>query len=638
MKILSVSPIVRGVLRDTLTYFSKETVPVGALIEVPILSREVPALVLEVKDATTIKSTIKSSDYAMRKITRVRARYVWNDAFLKATEETARYGAQALGETLLALTPKAILDAHISGQLQNVERKASPGKKFRLLAIQNDTKTRLESYQRLVRESFVKEESVFISAPTVDDVERLARELGHGIPEFTFSFHSGTGKKKMLERWSKAIKEKHAILVVGTPQYLSLPRKFKTIVLDEENSRSWKTLLRPLIDTRIFAESYARYTGSTLIFGASILRPEIHKRIEAGEIEEWHRVARRVLSPVITTIVDPREEEKYIKETMGRRTFQVLSEKIREQIGQAVASGERIVLISARKGLAPLVACGDCGAILRCKNCENPLVLHKRDSNTRVFSCHACGLVRVPEASEHETCPECGGWRLEGLGIGTERINEEVFKYFPKAPCFIFDGDRVTTHTEAKKLVTQFEKSEGGILIGTPMAIPYLNTTEYASIVSIDSLFSIPDFRMNERVFALILGLREKVTKTLLIQTRANDTTFFKQIALGDLASFTKSELAIRKSFSYPPYGTMIKITLRGRKNEIPFEMERLRNFLVEYAPLPPQTMSREPKKVFRMHTIIKLKENVWIDEKLLVKLRALPRQFTVEVNPSHLL
>jgi len=638
MKILSVAPIVRGVLRDNLTYFSKETVPVGAMIEVPVLSREIPALVLGVKEATAIKSTIKTSDYAMRKIARVKPRYVWNDAFLRSAEETARSGAQALGETLLALTPKAILDAHLAGQLENVERKMLDKKQFRLLAIQNDTKTRMESYQRLVRESFVKDESVFISAPTVDDVERLARELGHGISEYTYALHSGISKRRMLEKWKNALKEKHAILAIATPQYLSLPRRFATVVLDEEHSRSWKTLSRPFIDTRIFAENYARHMGSTLIFGAPILRPETHKRIGDGEIEEWHRIARRVLSSVTAIIIDPRKEEKSIKEKTGKRTFQILSQKIREQLKEAVSSGEHIVLISARKGLAPIVACADCGAVVRCKKCESPLVLHKRDGDKMVFSCHSCGLVRAPENGEHEVCSECKGWRLEGLGIGTERINEEVFKYFPKAPCFVFDGDRVTTRSQAKKLLVQFEKSKGAILIGTPMVIPYLATTEHASVVSIDSLFAIPDFRMNERVFALVLALREKVTKTLFIQTRANDTAFFKQAALGDLASFTKSELAVRKLFSYPPYGTIIKITLRGRRAEIPFEMERLRSYLAEYAPISPKTMSREPKKVFRMHTILKLKEGVWIDDKLLAKLRALPRQFSVEVNPNHLL
>ena len=638
MKIFSVAPIVHGVLRDTLTYFSKETVPIGAVIEVPILSREIPALVLDVKEATTVKSTIKTSDFSMRKISRVKPLFIWNDAFLKAAEETARYCAQALGETLLVVTPRVILDAHIEGQLENIDKKSFVKKRCHLLAIQNDTKARFESYQRLVRESFVKNESVFISAPTLEDVERISKELSHGIAEYTYVFHSGISKKRILEKWKNAIKEKHAILVIGTPQYLSLPRRFATIVLDEEHSRSWKTLSRPFVDMRIFAENYVKHSGNTIIFGAPILRPEIHKRIEDGEIEEWHRVARRVLTTATTTIVDPREEEKNIKENTGKRTFQILGEKIREQLKESTDAGEHVVLISARKGLIPLVVCSDCGATVRCKECKNPLVLHKRDGDKRIFSCHACGHVRAPEDGEHEICSECGGWKLEGLGIGIERINEEVFKYFPKAPCFIFDGDRVTTRSKAKKLLLQFEKTSGAILIGTPMAIPYLPEIEHASIISVDSLFAIPDFRMNERIFALILALREKVSKTLLIQTRLDDTTFFKQAALGDLASFTKNELAVRKIFSYPPYGTIVKITLRGRRAEIPFEMERLRSFLAEYAPISPKTMSREPKKVFRMHTILKLKEGVWVDEKLLAKLRALPRQFSVEINPNHLL
>jgi primosomal protein N' len=251
------------------------------------------------------------------------------------------------------------------------------------------------------------------------------------------------------------------------------------------------------------------------------------------------------------------------------------------------------------------------------------------------------------------------GWRLEALGIGIERIQEEVKKYFPHATRFVFDGDSIKTPTHARRLITEFEKTNTekgsgkypGILIGTPMAIPHVSTVDHVAIVSIDSLFAIPDFRMNERIFALILALREKTIHTLLVQTRTDDTTLVEHALDGDLASFMHNEQALRKVFSYPPYGTIIKITLRGKKLEIPSEINRLKEFLSEYQPIAPNTMSRdttkifqrktyagEPKNMFRMYVILKLKEGLWVEEKLLAKLRALPPQFTVEVNPDHLL
>lgn len=658
MQIITVAPVVRGVLQGELSYFSKEVLAVGMVVVVPVRNREVPAIIIDSREVSDAKEAIKSSDFAIRKITRAKPRRIWTPSFLKAIEETANFSVQKLGETLLALTPKTVLNAHIDGTLDEPSTTVHKNH-FEILAIQGDTKTRLESYQRLVRESFVHHESVFICLPTEDDVERVAEELGHGIEDYTFVFHSGVSKKRILERWQKAISEKHAILVVGTAQYLGLPRNLKTIVLDEEHSHAWKMMARPLLDLRVFVENYARANKSTLIVGGAILRAETHARIADGTIGEFDRITSHTLGTAKTAIIDPRVEEKNVRENTGKRDMVVLTKELRELLVAAHDQKERVFLLAARKGLSPITSCGDCGTLVRCPECDTPLVIHKKESGKdakRIFVCHGCGLTRVPEDNANETCPKCGSWRLQGVGIGIDRIEEEVSAIFPNTPLFILDGDRAKTRTQAKKIIAQFEKSAGGILVATPMAISLLDTVEHTAIVSIDSLFAIPDIRMSERIFALVLALREKTTKTLLIQTRADDTTIFEQALQGDLAQFTENELALRKAFSYPPYGTIIKITLRGKRADLAPEMDRLKTFLAEYSPIVPGTMAREPKNIFRMHMILKLTpletgshcepsrsltgqaEEVWPNKTLLAKLRALPPQFTIEVNPDHLL
>lgn len=645
MQIITVAPIARGGLKEHLTYFTKNPVEVGALVVVPIRSREVPALVLDIREVSDMRSAIKLSDYAVRKITRARPRRVWNNAFLKATEDTASFFAQSLGETLLTLTPKAIVDAHIANKIDDTEAsiKIKPSK-TQLLAIQMSYNDRVQAYRGLIRESFVRHESVFLCLPTEIDVLRISEELRRGIEDYTFILHGTLSKKRVLESWKSALESKHGVLVISTPQYLSLPRYFKTIILDEEHSRSWKTIMRPQIDMRVFAENYAWNAGSTLIFGAPILRPETQKRIHEGMIKEFVHVSSHSYKDLCTKIIDPRIEEKTIKEQTGKRTIQILSEKIRILIKSAQEKKENIVLISARKGLSPITVCGDCGTLVRCPECETPLVIHKKEPsgqgepNMRIFSCHACGFMRIPEDGAHESCVNCGGWRLEALGIGIGRIEEEVIALFPHTPRLVFDGDHVKTRTQARKLIERFEKTRGSILIATPMVIPYLSSTEHAAIISIDSLFAIPDFRMNERIFALVLALRERTSQTLFIQTRADDTTLLKQAIAGDLYAFTENELVLRKTFHYPPYGTIIKITLLGKKNYMREEMERLKNFLVQYSPITPLAMSRDTRGLFRMHCIIKLPNNTWPNIALIDKLRVLPSQFTVEVNPDNLL
>ena len=153
---------------------------------------------------------------------------------------------------------------------------------------------------------------------------------------------------------------------------------------------------------------------------------------------------------------------------------------------------------------------------------------------------------------------------------------------------------------------------------------------------------------MNERIFALILSLREKSKTSLTIQTRTDDVTIIEYALQGRLAEFIELELSLRKTFSYPPYGTIIKITVRGDKDVVPTEIEHLKDLFPEYTPLIPRTMSRDTgisakktwgkHEMYRMHAIIKLPHDVWPNTSIFAKLRALPPHFTVEINPEHLL
>lgn len=636
MYLLTVAPITRGVLKGALSYFSKEPHPTGQVVFVPIQRREVPALVITSQEVSDAKSSIKTSGYALRKISSSQSICVWDDAFIRAAEETARFHAVGLGETLLTLTPQTTLNAYLSGTLTSDIHTNKYPQAPAPVAIQGDTNTRMESYQRLVRESFVHGKSVFLCVSSPEAAERIARTLGHGIETYTYTLHSDVAKKRLLSSWEHLLREPHAVLVIGTPQYLTLPRHFAYIIIEEEQNRGWKTLAHPLIDMRMFIANYARQTGSALVLGASLLRLETHKRLQGGTVGTQGRIAAHAPKELTTALIDPRTEEKELREKTGKRVLQVLSKEVRALMDEAREKKEHVVLITARKGLSPITVCGDCGAAVRCPVCETPLSIHAR-GDVRIFSCHACGFTRVPERNLNETCPQCGSWRLEALGIGTERVEKEVAE-FSGTHGFVFDGDRIATRAQARKLITQFEKTEGGVLIGTPMVVPYLTHADHIAVISLDSLFAIPDFQMNERIFSLILALREKAEKTLLIQTRADDTTLLTQALRGDLASFVERELALRKTFSYPPYSTIIKVTVRGTQHELSAETEKLATFLASYDPITPHTMSKESKNIFRRNLILKLKEGVWVNENLLAKLRTIPPRYTVEVNPDHLL
>jgi len=640
MHIITVAPVVRGVMRDSLTYFSKDPIAIGMVVMAPIRSREVPAIVLESKEASGIKGELRSSDFAMRKITHATPRRIWLPQFLRAVEMTARFSVKKFGESLLSLTPKAVLDAHLEGILKE-PKLTETGKHFETFAITGSTEARYAEYKQFVRNSFVKKESVFVCVPTENDASRALLKLGHGIEAYTFLLHSGIKKKSVLEIWKNISDSEHPVLVIGTAQYLSLPRYFKTVILDEEHSHAWRMLSRPFLDLRIFVEEYVKAAEGTLIIGSAVLRAETYERQLSGEIKKFENGVERERINLDTILIDPRKEEKSVRESTGRKDMVLISTELNELLKAASARGENTLLLSARKGLSPVTTCGDCGTLVLCPECDSPLVIHRKESQGKIeniFVCHGCGFMRSPENNVNERCPKCDGWRLQGVGIGIDKIDDEIKKLFPDSPRFILDSDRAKTHTEAKKIIEQFKKSSGAILIATPMALPFLDRVKNTAIVSIDSLFAIPDIRMSERIFALILSLSEKTENIFLVQTRADDTSIIEQAFKRNINDFTESELATRKAFSYPPYSTIIKITLREKRDKVGPEIERLKSFLTGYSPIVPGTMAREPKNIFRMNMILKLSRGSWPDNTLLQKLQTLPPQFTIEINPDHLL
>lgn len=646
MQLLTVTPITRGFNHPELTYFTKEILPVGAVIMVPIRNREVPAIIIATTDVLNAKSMIKASDFSIKKILNPRPLSIWSEDFIKSVQETSDYFVQPFGEVLLSLTPKTILNAYIERNIKTSEISTIHEKKKKdIRAIQCEKEERTSAYQRLIRESFVKNHSVFICAPTEHEVERLAQTLKHGIEKYVYFFHSSLTKKQTLERWQDIQEETHPVLIVGTPQYLLFPKHFETIVLEEEQSHSWRTFISPFIDLHFFIESFAVNSGSTLIIGSSLLRVETHVRIQSGEISEWNLVANHTLSNATTEIIDPRAEEQSIKEQTGRRIFQVLDKKNEKLLESAFEHHESVVLLTARKGLTPITICNDCGTIVRCRECENPLVIHKQPNDKRIYICHACGATVAPEEGRNETCPTCGGWRLVPLGIGIERVVEEIAQRFPKIQCFVFDSTHVKTKAQAKKIIHDFGKAshekKPTVLVITPMAIPYLTPVDHSIIISIDSLFSIPDYRMHERIFSLILSLREKSRKTLSVQTRMDDTTTIERALEGKLFEFIEDEQKLRKSFSYPPFGTIIKITARGEREHVLQGMELIKKLCAEYQPLIPKTISRDlhrKQNTYRMHAILKLPQSAYPAHRIISLLATFKNDFDIEVNPEHLL
>jgi|SRR3989344_741478 len=635
MRILTVIPITRGISKDTLSYFTKKDAPAGSVVSIPLRKKSAYGLVVGSKEVTEVKSEIKSLSYSMKKIEEVETRSFLSPEFIKASEKIADYSASSVGAVLAVLIPKPILEE--SANLSYKPKEVPKGVFHETLLLQTDDEERYATYRSLIREEFARGRSVFFCLPTTEDLLTARSTLEKGIEKYTYTLHSGLPKKEIVATWKKTAEEPHPVLIIATGSFLSLPRSdLGTIIIEKESSRGFKMQLRPNLDIRTTAEMLAKELRVRLVLG------DIFLRIETLWAEK--ESVYTALAPLkFRSLTSANCEIEAIRTpaNMKKKTFNIFSEKLKNLIRNSIENNEQTFLFCGRKGLYPLTICADCGTIVACKNCNAPNILYGRKNGQfkNLFVCHHCGERRNAE----ELCRHCGGWRLNPLGIGIEKVKEELEELFPKAKIIIMDKDHLTTHKQAVKARDTFYATPGAIMLGTEMALTYLNLkVRNSAVVSIDSYFSIPDFRIHEKIFHILIALRGICEKEFLIQTRQESDVqswkIFEYAIRGNLMDFYRDEIEGRKSAGFPPFTTYIKITLEGEKTSVKKQMEKIGEIVKPFEISIFDAWNPGNATNFSVHGLISLQKGMWPEKELLEKLRLLPPKVQVRVDPDTLL
>ncbi|HYC82995.1 MAG TPA: primosomal protein N' [Candidatus Paceibacterota bacterium] len=632
MKIISVIPIHKGPGKDLLSYFSSQALAPGALVHIPLGNRIVPGLVIDCQDVTALKSSLRSSSYQLKKIKSVASKRFFSPEFIRAAQEMADYHVAPVGQIVKALTPQSVLDAVETDQTETEALAESSNLKPDIFALQQPETERLAFYRSLIREAFAKKQSVLFCLPTVPEIEAAVPELGKGIADHTIVLHGSLSKKNQLAAWRQALAADRPILLVITPGFLSIPRPdIKTVIIDRESSTAYKGRQRPFIDIREFAARYGRLLQAKTIFGDTALRTETIHALDERLFLPASTAKYRLVSTAQQKLIHSGSGDK------PKRAFRALSEELLSDLEESLLQGDQAFILVNRRGLAPLTVCSDCEAIVTCSHCHSPLTVHKRtaDGEGNLFVCHKCGEKQTIE----DSCPRCGSWRLSLLGIGIDRVIAELREGFPTVAAYQLDSDTVTTAKKAKETVNSFLSQPGSVLVGTEMALHYLHQKiGTVAVASVDGLFTIPDFGINEKVFNLLVRCRERATKKFLIQTRHPEQAIFDQVLKGNLHDFYRQDLEERKEFSYPPYGVMIKISRTGPKADVLVEMKKLEQTLAAYEPLVYPAFTSQIKNEYRMHALVRLEAGRWPSPDLLAALKSLPPSFSIDVNPETIL
>ncbi len=641
MKIVTVIPLEKGAWKSDLTYFSGKDIPLGSIVKVSLRNKKILGLAVSSEDVSSSKGEIKNMRFDLKKIIEVKEHSIFTKEFLEATFEISKYFASKQNHSMGALIPALFREEYdkIAKFQKNTENKIEVNKniKSEKLLFQASFDDRISSYKTLIRSSFAEKKSVFIVLPSEKDITLYASSLSKGIENFVFSMHSGISTKKILNSYENIVNTTHPILIIATAPYLAIPRAdVGTIILEHENTNIYKMIGRPHIDLRTFAELYASKIKAKFIIADSLLRYETIARRDLDHIGELRPLSfRNDFNGEIDIL------------TRGEK-FQILTDETIEEIKKAISNKKRMFIFSLRKGLATITVCKDCNTQISCEECLAPVVLYtSRDGKKRMFMCNRCHIEKDPDM----VCIACGSWNLMPLGIGTDTVYEEIKRLFSehKNKIFKLDKEIAKTAKGAEKIVKEFEDTEGSILVGTEMAFFYLKEKISLSIVaSFDSLWSIPNYKMGEKIIQIITSIISKTENKLIIQTKNEKDPAILAVKRDNLLPFVREELEDRKNLDYPPYKRFIKITHLGNKEESLEIKKFLTELFIGYKIEIFSAFVSRLKGQYATNALIKLDIKKWslpglsadgsIDENLLNKLLSLPFPFEVLVDPEDLL
>jgi primosomal protein N' (replication factor Y) len=366
--------------------------------------------------------------------------------------------------------------------------------------------------------------------------------------------HSALGQGERYDEWT-ALWRGEARVCVGPRSAVFAPlRDVGLIIIDEEHDGSYKNDGDPRYDARTVALRRAEQSGAVLLCGSATPRPE--SVVSLRRLRLPLRVDGRPLPPV--EVLDMRGQHH----PLHPRTRMALADVRR-------GGGKAIVLLN-RRGWSNFLTCRSCGHVWMCPDCEVSLVLHRGAAPSArqaagFIACHHCGH-REPVPAR---CAHCGSVALARHGAGTERLEHELRAALgdDRFPVFRLDADIAAGKGRAGLTLAQFESARAGLLVGTQMVAKGHDFPDVTLgvVLDADQTLRFPDFRAEERTFALLTQLAGRAGRgdaggIVLVQTTAPDARPIVYAARHDADAFLGEELARREALGYPPFGSLIRL------------------------------------------------------------------------------
>ncbi len=398
-------------------------------------------------------------------------------------------------------------------------------------------------------------------ALTYQTLLRIYQKFGDRVSVMNSSLSPGEKQDQCLRARNGQID-----VIIGPRSALFVPfPRLGLIVIDEEHETSYKSETMPKYHARETAVELARLNGAAVVMGSATPSLEAYSRAKSGEYRLFTLKERMNGGCLPRIYVEDLRRE--LRE--GNRT--IFSRRLQDALRERLEKGEQSMLFLNRRGYAGFVSCRACGYVCKCPHCDVSLSEHRGGR----LVCHYCGY----EQPALRRCPSCGSPYILGFKAGTEQIEEQLGRFYPKARVLRMDGDTTRTKDSYERILSAFSNREADILVGTQMIVKghdFPNVT-LVGVLAADLSLSVSDYRAGERTFQLLTQAAGRAGRgsrpgEVVIQTYQPDHYSIRYAAGQDYEGFYREEMVYRRLMSYPPAAHILAIQLACEQEETAME------------------------------------------------------------------
>lgn len=402
-----------------------------------------------------------------------------------------------------------------------------------------------------------------VLVPDISLTPQTVRRFLERFPGRVAVLHSGLSDGERFDQWH-AIREGRFDVVVGARGAVFAPMPdLRLVVIDEEHEWTYKQEDHaPRYDARRVATELARRCGAVVVLGSAT--PDVTSYFAARALGTVVELPERVTGQAGTGIREAaRIEVVDLGQELAAGNTSIFSRALQEALQVALSRGEQAILFLNRRGAATQLLCRDCGEAPACPSCAVAYTVHDFGE---ALVCHWCGRKRRLPAK----CPACGSGRLRPVGIGTQRVEQEVSRLFPDARPLRWDRDVTKRRGDHDRLLAAFSSGAHDVLIGTQMVAKGhdLPRVSLVGVILADLSLTQPDFRASERTFQLLTQVagragRRGQASRVVIQTYRPDHPAIERAAAADYEGFYAEEIALRARAGYPPFGRLAQLVFQ---------------------------------------------------------------------------